>query len=215
MALFVLVGGRLAFAEVNSTEKVAPKGSNLRSELTQKLQELKAQRESLIKEFQAKKKEVLDNIKIEKKDFEDKLKVEKADFEANIKEKRSEFRGKAEEILSGRFVAAVKNITSIQDRIAARIAALKTAGKDVSQAETYLSDSKLKLGQAQTKLAEIKALIPTTDLKVTVENWQKIKQGANDVKNLIKESHQDLVEAVKILKGFDQEKSETTSTSAE
>ena len=187
--------------EVLKTELQVKKG-DFKAELEATKKVLEVKKEAFKAELQAKKKEFQAEIKTEREAFKTKLEVEKKEFKANIAEKRSEFRGKAKEILSGRFEAAVKNIISLQDRIAARIATLKTAGKDVSKAESYLADSKLKLTEAQAKLAEIKALIPTSDDKVTVENWEKIKDGANVVKNLIKEAHQDLVDAVKVLKGL-------------
>ena len=165
-------------------------------------EDMAAKREIFKTELAAKKKEFQAIIKADREAFKTKLEAEKAEFKANIKEKRGEFRGNAQKILGERFESAVKNITRLQERVQARIDALKAAGKDTVQAEVYLADSKTKLADAQAKLAELKALVPTTDEKITVENWTQIKDGANIVKGLIKEAHKSLVEAVKVLKGL-------------
>jgi chromosome segregation ATPase len=164
--------------------------------------DIAAQREAFKAALEARKKEIQAVIQSDRESFKKKLESEKAEFKTNIKEKRGEFRGKAKEVLSNRFEAAVNNIARLQDKVQARIDVLKSAGQDVSQAEVYLADSKTKLADAKTKLAEIEKLIPSTDEKVTVENWEKIKDGANVVKGLIKEAHASLVEAVKVLKGL-------------
>jgi len=212
MVMAVVAFGNIARAEGETTAPgtEAAKPAQYNYELRQKIE---AQREALKNEFQVKreafktelkaKKEAFQaTLKTEREVFKTKLEVEKKEFKANIKEKRGEFRGKAKEVLNERFEATIKNIVNLQGKVEAKIAILKAAGKDTTQAEVYLSDSKTKLADAQTKLAEIRALIPKTDDKITVDNWEKIKLGASDVKNLLKESHNFLKEAVKVLKGL-------------
>lgn len=164
--------------------------------------EIEAKRAAFKAELEAKKKEFQASMKTEREAFKTKLEAQKAEFKASVEQKRGEFRGKAKDILSQRFESAVKNLTNAQTRVGAVIEKVKAAGKDTSGAEVYLADSKTKLADAQAKLAEVKALIPATDEKVTTEVWEQIKQGAHDVKALLKESHASLVNAITSLKGL-------------
>ena len=240
MVLAVFVFGRVASAEEvsGSFTEVKPMSAELKQQIEAQKEALRdlaeAQKQALMGQagltkeeiatkketfrvaFEAKKKEIKAAIAAEREAFKTKLEAQKAEFKAKVEQKRGEFRGKAKEVLSERFNAAVKNLTNAQTRVAAIIEKANAAGKDTAQAEVYLSDSKTKLADAQAKLAELKALVPTTDEKVTVEVWEQIKDGANVVKGLIKESHASLVEAVKVLKGLGKiEKPENADDQAE
>jgi hypothetical protein len=216
LAVFSAVGTARA-EEGTSTGEVKPIPSELKAQFEAQREALKneleakkeafktemeAKREAFKKELEAKKAEFQASLKGEREAFKAKLEAQKAEFKANFESKKGEFRGKAKSILSERFESAVKNLTNGQTRVASVIEKVKASGKDTTQAEVYLADSKTKLADAVAKLAALKASIPTTDEKVTVENWEVIKQGANDVKALMKESHASLVEAIKSLKGM-------------
>lgn len=193
---------------------IKEKRDAFKAEVSGTMKDFQARKEAFKKELQAKKQELRSDIESKRAEFKQKLETQKAEFKANMKDKQTEFRGKAKEILSSRFEAAVKTITNSQTRVSSVIEKLKAKGLDTAQAEVYLSDSKQKLSDAKTKLAEIRALVPDTDEKVTVDVWEKIKQGSNDVKNLIKESHQSLVEAIKVLKGLAPEKPEAETAAS-
>ncbi len=159
-----------------------------------------AEREAFRAEIKAKQEEFKSKIDAERSAFKEEVEAKKAEFKANIAEKRSEFRAKAEEMMSKNFEAQTVNIERLQTRVSDEIEKLKAAGADTEKAVEYLAVSKQKLDEAKAKIAEVKALIPTTDSKVTVETFEKVKLGARDAKNLLKESHSNLVEALKTVK---------------
>ena len=164
--------------------------------------------EALKKEIELKRETLKKEIKDKKEEFKKEVKTQKEEFKKNIEQKKSDFRGKAQEMISKGFEEAVKNIESLQTRVATRIAKDKTASKDTTLAETSFANSKTKLDAAKLKIAEVKLLIPADDTKITADTFEKVKLGARDAKDLLKEAHQELVNAVKSLKGLEENKTE-------
>lgn len=140
--------------------------------------------------------------KTERETFKKEVEAKKIEFRANIKEKRTEFRMKAKEILVERFQNAIQKLEDIQARVASRIAKVKAEGKDITSAETALTNSKAKLEAAKAKLAEVKAILPSTDAEVTADLFEKIKVGTREAQDLLKESRSELKNAIDVLKAL-------------
>jgi hypothetical protein len=79
-----------------------------------------------------------------------------------------------------------------------------------SAATDFLNTSKSELADAKVKIEKIKTLIPDSGDKITADTFEQIKTLARDAKDLLKESHNNLVQAIKEIKGTsdDQNKDE-------
>jgi hypothetical protein len=141
----------------------------------------------------------------EGKNFGSEVRMRKEEFRKFGDDKRREFWMNAKGMISQRFEVAVTNLERIQVRVQTLIDKSAAEGKDTEAAKDYLSDSKDKLAQAKVKVAQIKALLPTDGTKVTPEIFEQIKLGAREAKNLLKESHHDLLQAVRELKDLKDE----------
>jgi len=187
---------------------------------------LQAKREAFKANMQAKREAFKAGIDADRQAFKQTLKADREAFIKELKdrkdafktaktEKREEFRGKVQKMIGERFEAAVKNLERIQTKVGALIEKLNTAGKDTASATEYLNLSKEKLAEAKIKIAEIKALIPANGDKVTAEVFEQIKLGAREARDLIKESHNNLVQVIKVIKGLNTEAEEDNNDNAE
>jgi hypothetical protein len=137
------------------------------------------------------------------------LKTKKEEWKGKAKDMKEEWRGRAQEMLSNRFDVAVTNLERIQGRVENLIEGVSDA--DVKSAATdFLNTSKDNLGDAKEKIEQIKKLIPDSGEKITADTFEQIKTLARDAKDLLKESHNNLVQAIKEIKGTgdDQNKDE-------
>jgi len=132
----------------------------------------------------------------------------KEDWKLNNASKRAKFCAGAAEMTTTKFANVVAKLDEIATKIEGEITALETDGKDTSQAEDSLNFGKQKLAEAKTKLSEIKALVPADCANMTAETFEKIKLGARDAKNLLKEGKESFRAAVKEIKVLKDEKGE-------
>lgn len=153
-----------------------------------------------------------DEKKVERDAFKKEVETKKAEFKTNIKEKRTEFRMKVKGILGEKFQNAIKKLGEIQTRIGTRIETLKAEGKDTTIAETALANSKAKLESAIAKLAEVKAIMPSTDAEVTADLFEKIKVGTREAQDLLKDSRTELRNALNALKALQTPQVETNTS---
>lgn len=142
------------------------------------------------------------NFMKEGKSFGDEVRMRKEEFRKFGADKRMEFWNNAKQMFSQRFDVAVTNLERVQVRVSALIDKSAAEGEDTGAATDYLNDSKSKLAEAKVKIAQIKALLPTDGEKVTPEVFEQIKLGAREAKNLLKESHYDLLQAVREIKNL-------------
>lgn len=141
-------------------------------------------------------------LKTDREAFLEELKIKREEFRLANAQRREEFRQKAKRMIGERFNVAVRNLERMQTRIGNIIEKLNTDGKNTDIATDYLNSSEEKLGNAKVKIAEIEALLPTDSGKITPEIFEQIKLLAREAKDLLKESHNDLVQAIKELKGL-------------
>lgn len=167
---------------------------------TQERQTINTDRTALKQEIQAKRDAFKKDLRDQRDSFMKEVKILKAEFQKNNAQKKEEFRGRAQEMLSKEFDMAVRNLEALQARVASRISKEKLAGKDTTIEETALANSKIQLDAAKIKIAEVKALIPIDGAKITDDIFEKIKLGARDAKDLLKQVHQELIHAVTGLK---------------
>ncbi len=142
----------------------------------------------------------IEAMKANRATFVTDLQARKAEFQANITTRRTEFRGRTNEMLSQRFEVAVRNLERLHDRIVLRVEKADAEGRDTTDAKVALAKFQTDMATAKAKIAEVKALVPTTDEKVTADIFANIKLGARDAKDSLKLAHQDLVSAIISLK---------------
>ncbi len=155
--------------------------------------------------MQAEREALKTKLETERETFKKEVQTKKEEFKKIKDDNKNEFRNNALKMISENFDSAVKNIEKLQARVTAVIAKAKLAGIDTTLTEAALADSKTKLNASKAKLAEVKALILTDGTKITADIFVKIKIGAREAKDLLKQARQELVHAVAVLKGMNNE----------
>lgn len=193
----IMLGAGTAYAESNS-------GSS---------DSLRPDREAVKAAMEARKELFKTKMEEEREAFRQQLEEKRDAFRAEVETRREEFKNATREMklkfwdgakrmLGERFAVAVRNMERLQERVASIIEKLKEDGEDTGAAEEYLETSKDKLADAKSKVDEIKALIPESGEEITPEVFEQIKLKAREARDLIKESHNALKNAVRELKAL-------------
>ena len=146
----------------------------------------------------------MEKLKTDRETFKAEVEKRKAEFRLANREEKREFWGNVGEMVGQRFAQVIKQLEEAQTRVGTVIEKLKNDGHDTEDATNYLDLSKEKLDNAKTKIAEVRALLPATGEEITPEIFAAIKLGAREAKDLLKESRENLLNAIreiKILKG--------------
>ncbi len=157
-----------------------------------------------------------EEFKTERQTFTDDLKSKREAFLAEIKAKKEEFKNlkqdaktrfcqAANNMATVKFETAIAQLDKFQTKAGEMITTLHDAGSDTTLASESLDLSKQKLADAKTKLADVKKLIPADCTGVTPEIFGNIKLGAREAKDLLKESREALHQAIKEIKGLQDE----------
>jgi hypothetical protein len=132
--------------------------------------------------------------------FRKTLSKEREAFKGRSKEDKEKFWNGAKRMIGERFTAAVTNLERMQNKVGEVITRVEAQGKNTDEAETALDLSKSKLADAKKKIEEIQKLIPASGTAVTPELFEQIKLKAREAKDLLKESHEALKNAIKSLR---------------
>lgn len=182
------------YAEENKTgENFRPKPPfpQWSLEMKENREELRERREAFHNELQ------------EKRDaWKEEVAAKREEFRNANREIKEKFWSGAKRMLGERFAMAVANMERAQTRVEGAIDEAEEDGKNTTEAQELLNNSKEKLGDATDKIAEIKALVPSDGEAVTPELFEAIKLKAREAKDLLKESHKALMDAVAILKAL-------------
>jgi hypothetical protein len=205
--MFSLSLGSLAKAEDNGTTNPRPDFNNTLGEKRDAFRDdMKARREAFVQSTAVERKAFVDDLKAKRDAFMVELKAKKEEWKEANKDKKVKFCQGAREMLENRFRMAITQLEKHQSKVGEVIAKLKADLKDTSVAEAALSLSKQKLADAKAKLAEVKALVPEGGCEnMTPEIFEKIKLGAREAKDLLKESREALHEAIKAVKDLREE----------
>lgn len=158
-------------------------------------------RQAFRTQLQTERKAFVDDLKTKRGAFMTEVKAKKEEWKTARTEARVAFCEKAKEMITKRFEFAITQLEKHQTRVGEIIVQLNTDGKDTTLATESLNLSKQKLADAKTKLSEVKALIPEGGCtNMTSEIFGKIKLGAREAKDLLKESREALRQAVKEIK---------------
>jgi len=207
VATALMLSASVATAE-NEGQKSRPAlGGVMNEDRKALLDKMKETRDEHRTEMEAERKTFVEKLKTEREAFKAEVEAKKEEFRLANQQKKSEWRGKVKEMLGQRFEIVVQNIEKIQTRVSGLIDKLNADGKDTTDAQNYLNLSKQKLEDAKVKITQIKDLLPTTDDKVTADVFEQIKLLARDAKDALKESRNDLIQAVRALKDLQMENS--------
>jgi hypothetical protein len=168
--------------------------------------ELGGERQEARQEFRVK-------LQADRQDFMAQLQADRVSFMAEVKARReawqndnadrkAKFCEAAREAFINRFEAATSRLEMYQDKTADIIVEVKASGKDTAEAQASLDLSLQKLADAKAKLASLKDQVPADCAKLTAEQFEALKVGARDAKDLLKESRQALHEAIQDLKSL-------------
>lgn len=195
LALTLVLGVNNASAQTPLAPGTAPVGQatrpqqdtrNIRVENKDARKDINTERRGDVKEINKEAKEKMMDLKDEKKDM-----IKNASSTADRKAIKSEFKGKRDEslktmkldkfnvrksALSEKLTLTLSNLTSIRARISAKIAELKSSGKDVTVAEAALVTANADLAKAK---ASVEAFVA---LKITAPTASTTSTGTEDVK---------------------------------
>lgn len=143
-----------------------------------KVEALREQKKTEIETLREQKKNELEALKAERKSEFKKIKDEKKDEKRKATEDRLE---KIVERVTERLNENIKKLEGVSKRIETRLALLKTAGKDTTEAEKLIADAKAKIQLAKDGIAKLPAI--QTD-SMTAE---KLSEGLVQVKIALKE----------------------------
>lgn len=205
IATLVLMGS-VVMAESGPSSR---SGTNLEKELRNNLVPSGKLSEEAKEEFKAHREAFRAQLQARRDVFKNEIKTKKEEFKKATSDMKRRFRENVANMIGQRFVSAFTNLERMQAKVAQLIERAETQGRDMDEAEEYLKDSKDKLAAAKAKLAEVKKLLPATGEQVTAEIFEKIKLGARETKDLVKESHKSLVEAIKEIRGTHDEEEES------
>ena len=184
----LLFSGLVAQAENNGASKLVRPllGQTVKNDREVFREKMRSDREAFMQKLQADR----DAFKVE-------IEKRKEEFKSATAAQKSEWRGRAQEMIGQRFEVAVRNLERMQGRVADVLEKLDADGKDTTDAENALDLSKQKLDDAKDKIEQIKDLLPDTGDKITTEIFAQIKLLAREAKDLLKESRNNLVQAIK------------------
>ena|SRR3989344_8657134 len=207
VALALVVGVSVAGAEDAAKELPKKPATTVRESPSRPslgaLREMKDKRTAFREEMKTKRENFVNKLKTERDAFKTEVKTRKEEFKKLNAERKRDFCGKAKEMVSRKFEIAITELEKFQSRVGEVIAKLKTDGKDTTLAQEALDLSKSKLVDAKAKLAEVKTLVPEGGCEnMTPEIFEKIKLGAREAKDLLKESRESLRQAIKEIKGL-------------
>lgn len=170
-------------------------------------------RDAMKAAFEAQREAFKDKAEENREAFRKSLEEKREAFRTEVEARKTEFRNAnneaklkfwdgAKRMLGERFAMVVRNMERLQERVGEIIEDLKADGADTGTAEEYLATSEDKLEEAVVKIEEIKALLPESGEEVTPEVFEQIKLKAREAKDLLKESHNALKNAVQELKNL-------------
>lgn len=144
----------------------------------------------------------IEKMKSERESFMQELKTKREAFRQATLEQKNEFCSKAKRAWGERFGMSINALEKIQDRVEGIIEKFTADEKNTEKAEEYLELSREKSDAAKEKLKNTKAELPTDCSKLTPEDYEKIKLGTREAKDLLKESREYLHQAIGELKSM-------------
>ncbi|MDP2788650.1 MAG: hypothetical protein Q8O46_01155 [bacterium] len=215
IGLFVVVTFMFSGVSTVSAEET---GTNtgvkpVRKDIVQKREmELKKEKDVWREKTSMERKTFMEDLSKRRETFKTEIKTRKEEFRKASPEKKKEFWEKSKRMIGERFEVAIRNMERMQGRVAELITKLSGEGKDTNAATESLNLSKTKLSDAKAKIAEIKALVPANGEQITPETFEQIKLKAREAKDLLKEAHNNLKEAVRALKALKGEEDSSESS---
>src|SRR3989344_4839580 len=163
---------------------------------------LKDRREAFREEMKASREAFLSGLKKDREAFLAELKTKKEEWRTIRLEKKLEFCDRVKEIITKRFATVLAQMERFQTKAGEIIAKLEVDGKNTTLAQEALDLSKSKLADAKAKLLDIKGLVPDDCKDMTPETFAQIKLGARVATDLLKESREDLHQAIQEIKNL-------------
>jgi chromosome segregation ATPase len=162
------------------------------------------------KDFQEKREELQSEMKDKKEalktEFKDKRENLRERFRKDISERvRKEF-----EMMTKRFNAAIERLDRLGDRIDSRIAKIKAAGKDTTDAEKSVSDARAKIEQAKLDIAKLPGLInqvlttssSTASTTPPTGQFKEVRNLADTIRQELKDAHKLFNDAIRKIRGL-------------
>ena len=137
----------------------------------------------------------MQNIKDKIQENRDEMKAKREDLKSTLKEKREELKNELHLKMRVRFDALVERLNKITGRVQSRIDELKTAGTDVTKAQSDLDTAKASIADLTTKAAAV-VIVQGTDQATLDAN----KATLDAIKVLAEKAKKDLLIATYDLK---------------
>jgi len=147
-------------------------------------------------------------VEQKQKNREDKFDQIRLNIEARI-ENHAEW-------MVNRFEAAVERLEKLTSRIESRIAKIKAEGKNTTEAEKFVADAKIEIGQAKAGIANIDATLEAALEADTLRGaFTQLRTLANSIREDLKAAHRALMSTIPIIKGLSLSGGANASTSVQ
>jgi hypothetical protein len=120
---------------------------------------------------------------------------------ASAADKQS-FYDTAKNVVPAKFDTIISELGSYQSAVSDMIDAMKKSGKNMIEAQGALSASSKLLSQARAKIENIKFGLPADPSPITPDFWGAIRLSAREARDELKESREDLHEAILIIENL-------------
>jgi len=164
------------------------------------------------KEIQDKRQEFKSELKDKRGELKSNIDVEKEKFKSERMKLVNNSMGNSVDRMVERQNKIVEKLSSIADKVTARVVAVKAGGKDTTQVEKHVSDARAQIELAKANILKIPAAVNNGVASTTPKNrFEGLRSLAELIRTQLKSAHTSLGSAVKLLKTLDP-KPKATST---
>ncbi len=204
LSLFLLFSGPVLAKEGYYVKKTAAEIEAHKAELRrQKAGEIEAHKAELRRQKAGEIETYKEKLKQQKAEKKEKFLEKKENLKEKLQQKRSDVAARHGERLSRRFAVYTKRLTSLADKIEARMTKLFNKGKDTSSVSAKLSEARSAIANAQSygdqAVAKFNSIDPDT-YDTQREIALAAKDLANQARNQYKQALFFLKEAVMLMK---------------
>ena len=115
-----------------------------------------------------------------------------------------------------RFNAAVERLEKLTARIETRIAKLKSEGKNTAEAEKFVVEAKIQIGEAVAGIAKIEVACETALSADSLKgSFEEVRSLADSIRDDLKAAHRALMSTLPIIKGLSTSLNVNASTSVQ
>jgi chromosome segregation ATPase len=155
-------------------------------------------------QMQSERQSFIAKLQADSNTFMNGVKSQKQNFENENESVKTQFCQTTQSILNARFQSLASAIESIQGKVSNLIDQLSNSGADTSTAADSLTASEQEMADAQSEIDSLKSTLPSNCQGVTSDEWQTLKLGVGNAKDLLQQSREDLHQTIQYIQALSQ-----------